>query len=846
MQSLEKAFLCPRRSTVALAVAGILASGTSWAAEDELAEVTVTASRREESLSKVPISVAAISQEQMEVQGLKEIDNIARYTPGLKLDRAGNGGNNISIRGISSGAGAGTTGVYIDDTPIQVRNLAYSSGNLFPTLFDLERVEVLRGPQGTLFGAGSEGGTVRFIQTQPNVNNSSLYTRAEYAFQDGGDPLYELGGAFGAPLVEGKVGFRLSAFHRKEGGWIDGVYGTPTIVDPTGVAGPEASATFTNVTVQRPDMNSNSTTGFRGAMKFQFTDVLSVTPSVTYQKVERADGFDGFWTALSTKGHYARPVYSATPASASNRFTNLTSPDKDVGKDTFILPQVALEWDAGSVTLSSNTSYFDRHFTQYFDFTNYYVGFYAATPDKFPRPGDKSSSLYDNSQKNLVQELRLQSNDNDARLTWVAGLFFEQAKQQGIQDIGENFLVKAPRVGWFFLPGFLHAVNDGDPYGPGSTAYRNWFGVTADPTTSSIWSIDFGAKDTQYAVFAETQFKLTEKFKLIAGVRLSRNEVNFRADYAAPENNLNAPLAGLGVVPPIAPAYSTVAVKTAENAYTPKFGFSYQIDDRNMVYATAAKGFRPPGASQRLPLGCGQDLVDLGYVDGNGDPEQKFRYSSDTVWSYEIGTKNRLFDNRLAVDASAYHIIWNDIQTSVFLPNCAESFVDNGSKAKSQGFDLGLQLHVFGALSVTTNVGYNKTTFLKDFVSPGGLALNEKGDFLNGSPPPWVYSVSPQYDFTLPGDRPLFIRLDLSGSSQARVTQALNGRPPVAGNGLLSARIGTRIAGAEVQIFANNVTNRAPDLTLNKGGLGGGFQNAFWTNSTVRPRTVGVFVSYRK
>jgi iron complex outermembrane receptor protein len=581
-------------------------------------------------------------------------------------------------------------------------------------------------------------------------------------------------------------------------------------------------------------------------MKFQFTDDLSVTPSVTYQRDERDDGFDVFWEALSTKGRYARPVYSATLASASNRFTDLTSPDKDVGKDTFILPQIALDWDAGSVTLSSNTSYFDRQFTQYWDFTNYYTGFYAATPTHFPRPGDKASSLYDNRQKNLVQELRLQSNDNDARLTWVAGLFFQQAKQRAIQNIGENFLGKAPEVGWFFLPSFLHAVDDGDPYGPGSTAYRNWFGVEADADTSSIWSIDFGTKDTQYAVFAETQFKITEKLKLITGLRLSRNEVDFSADYAGPENNLNAPLAGLGVVPPIAPAYSTVDIKTAENAYTPKIGFSYEIDSYNMFYATAAKGFRPPGASQRLPLACGQDLQDLGYVDGSGDPEQKFRYTSDTVWSYEIGTKNRLFRNRLAIDASVYHILWNDIQTLVNLPNCAESFVDNGSKAKSQGFEVGLQLHLFAALSVTTNVGYNNTTYLKDFVSPGGIPINIKGDHLNGSPPAWVYSVSPQYDFEAFGRRPLFIRLDLSGSSQGRVTQALGGMPPVAGNGLLSARIGTQIGRAEVQIFANNVTNRAPDLALSNGGLSGGLQNAFWTNTTVRPRTVGVFVSYRR
>jgi outer membrane receptor protein involved in Fe transport len=151
------------RSSLLLAAPACLCATQAVAqsanADEGLAEITVTATRREESLSKVPISVSAFSQEQMDSRGLKQIDDVVRYTPGLTLTRLSNGSNNIAIRGISSGAGAGTTGVYIDDTPIQVRNLAYSSGTVFPALFDLERVEVLRGPQGTLFGAGSEGGT---------------------------------------------------------------------------------------------------------------------------------------------------------------------------------------------------------------------------------------------------------------------------------------------------------------------------------------------------------------------------------------------------------------------------------------------------------------------------------------------------------------------------------------------------------------------------------------------------------------------------------------------------------------------------------------------------------------
>lgn len=301
-----------RPMLVAMSLPLALASVQGQAAEGDseqegLHEVVVTATRRSESALKVPVSIAAFSQQQLDNQGLKEIDDLTRYTPGLRLTRTTNGGNNISIRGISSGAGAGTTGVYIDDTPIQVRNLAYAAGSTFPALFDLERVEVLRGPQGTLFGSGSEGGTVRFIQTSPSLNDYSGYARGEVSTTQGGDPSYEGGAAFGGPIIEGKLGFRVSGFYRKEGGYVDGISGTPVVLDPTGNAGP-ASLTFTNKQVTRENTNSVEITGFRGALKFALTDAIDITPSVTYQKTERNDGFDTFWPAASNGTSHAPGV----------------------------------------------------------------------------------------------------------------------------------------------------------------------------------------------------------------------------------------------------------------------------------------------------------------------------------------------------------------------------------------------------------------------------------------------------------------------------------------------------------------------------------------------------------
>lgn len=184
-----------------------------------LTEIVVTATRHEESLSKVPISVTALTEEAMDIRGVKDFQDVARFTPGVNIDNSGT--NNISIRGIASTGGAGTTGIYIDDTPIQMRALAFNPDDTLPKSFDIERIEVLRGPQGTLFGAGSEGGTVRYITTQPSLTKSSIYGRSEVSYTQGGDPSYELGVAGGTPLIDGTLGVRATVWYRKDGGYVD-------------------------------------------------------------------------------------------------------------------------------------------------------------------------------------------------------------------------------------------------------------------------------------------------------------------------------------------------------------------------------------------------------------------------------------------------------------------------------------------------------------------------------------------------------------------------------------------------------------------------------------------------
>src|SRR5579862_1236875 len=176
------------------------ATENAASAPSALQEVVVTATRHEESLSKVPISVTALTQDTMDQKGIKDFIDIARFTPGVSIDNSAT--NAISIRGISSSAGAGTTGIYIDDTPIQMRSVGFNPDDALPKTFDLERVEILRGPQGTLFGAGAEGGTVRYLLTQPSLTTDSTYVRSEAAYTEYGQPSYEFGVAHGGPVVD--------------------------------------------------------------------------------------------------------------------------------------------------------------------------------------------------------------------------------------------------------------------------------------------------------------------------------------------------------------------------------------------------------------------------------------------------------------------------------------------------------------------------------------------------------------------------------------------------------------------------------------------------------------------
>jgi len=795
-------------------------------ASGALAEVVVTSQRREESLSKVPISITAITQQDIDSKGIKDITDVARFTPGISVDTTGT--DNIAIRGIASSGGSGTTGIYIDDTPIQMRGLAFNPDEALPKAFDIERVEVLRGPQGTLFGAGSEGGTVRYITTQPSLTKTTIYSRNEVSYTTHGDPSFETGIAAGGPLIDGKLGMRATVWYRRDGGWIDRV-------DPT--------ADYPQHAVVDRNANHADSVMIRLAALWAPADNWTVTPSVFYQKRDQHD-VSNYW-----------PIYS-NPSSdkyVSGNPTGRPTPDK------FYLPALKIQGDFGAFQLISNTSYYHREEISGYDGTLYNLGFYQTfgVQDGVPYPlldgngihlpadiaSYRSPATVANDQQNFTQEIRLQSSDPTAKLLWTGGLFFSSNRQQYLEEIHDPQLEAFSQS--IFGVGYLDEFSFEDPVGSG-----NFTSVPFDPRyPNDSYFLQTHARDKQYAVFGEGTYAITDSLKVTAGVRFSRTEFSFDSETGGPQ--LFAPN-----------QESHPANK--ENSFTPKLNVSYQINPVNMVYATYAKGFRPGGGNNPLPqAACAEDFATFGITKS---PES---YSSDSVHSFEVGSKNTI-GGRLRLATSLYYIRWNNIQQTVVPPICQISFITNLGRAIAKGADIQVEWQATDALSAELTAGYTDARFTQNssFGSTQGgygadgvtpiLPIVNRGDAIvgqSGQPgAPVTVSVGAEYKFTL-AQHDSFVRFDYEYAGRNHWTsprQDANTGQFDAANYTLSAtnfaslRAGMKVDAWSIEPFIDNlfdthtVTNY--DFTIDPGCDG---CTRLQRQYTFRPRTYGVTATYR-
>ncbi|HEY2684461.1 MAG TPA: TonB-dependent receptor [Steroidobacteraceae bacterium] len=819
-------------SVSAAAVAALLCLGAATishgadvadnAAENQgpLADIIVTATRHDESLSKVPISVTAVTQEAMDIKGIKDISDIARFTPGVTVDTSGT--NNIAIRGISSSGGAGTTGIYIDDTPIQIRALAFNPDDALPKSFDIDRVEVLRGPQGTLFGAGSEGGTVRYITTQPSLTKTSFYSRDEVSYTEGGAPSYEAGVAGGMPLIDGKLGARLTIWYRRDGGYIDHI-------DPTSLQTIEKNANYEQTFLARL------------STLWQVSDSWSVQPSIYYQDRFRNE-FNDYW-----------PLYSNP---SNNRFVS-ADPDTRTDPDRFYLASFKVEGDIGIAKLISNTSFYHRIEETGYSGTLYNLGFYQSgvfingdgspASSTYPLldgsgvhlpPGltnYRSPASIDNTQRNFAQEIRLQSNDPSAKLQWTTGLFASVNRQSYTEQIHDPML-NALSVG---LTG---------------ATYDNWFGYTDNagnyiPTLfdphypQDSYFLHTRAKDQQIAAFGEGTYSFTDQFKLTLGARMSWTQFSNDSLTGGPQL-----------------FYINTAVDSSEKekSFTPKLSFSYQMDPNNLFYFTYAKGFRPGGANNPVPYpACAEDFSNFGIT---GSPAT---FGSDSVHSFEVGAKNN-FDNRVKIASSVYYIRWNHIQQTVVPPICQISFIDNLGTAIAKGVDLQAEVAITDNFTAEFSTGYTDARYTAsggfanpDPTAPPNQPIVERGDAISGQSgqpnAPFTASLGLEYKFNV-FNVPSFVRFDdeyesrnhyNSPSQDINTAQFDDANYHLSATNFASARAGASFGTLQIAAFCDNlmdthtVTNY--EWTIDPGDGNSRLERQF----AFRPRTFGVTFTYR-
>ncbi len=790
----------------------------------------------------MPISVSAFTSAKMEVLNIKSFADIAKFTPGVTFDEDR---HDVSIRGIDSKAGSGTTGIYIDDTPIQMRALGLNANNTLPTVFDLQRVEVLRGPQGTLFGAGSEGGTVRYITNQPSLTTFSGLAHAEASNTQDGSPNYEAGLAFGGPIIEDKLGYRVSAWGRHDGGWVDRT-------NNNDVGGTEKNANYVDTYV------------LRAAATWAPTSNLTITPAINYQKRDQHN-HDEYWVSTSNPG--SGDYQSGTP-------------DRMADRDRFYLPSLKIDWDLGPVKLISNTSYYNRR-----EIVNGYSGtlynlsyFQHFTTNTDPDPVDDgtniipgqpanpvdpqlstpagcataaqgtagcmtgnllnanglnipgfgpyvSSNLITNTQENFTQEVRLQSNDPGARLTWTAGVFYAHNSQRSIEEIRDQQLPALTQYLW----GEDMLTAWGEDLLPNGDDYIN----------------DTKAHDRQVALFADGTYKITDALKLNVGLRYAWTHFDFHNINGGAQDLLcGAGGLAAGGVDNCSPGtvvidgrpYSLASGSKDETPFTPKVNLSYQFNPDDMVYATFSKGYRIGGATPPLPAAaCGGVFPTS--------------YNSDTVTNYELGSKDRFLDRKLQVSGSVYYIQWDNIQQAIYVPTCGIQFTANAGSAISQGFDFQGQWQLTPDFDIELSVGYTDAHFTGNAVEKvSGSQLAAKGDVLDVVP--WTVALGAQYNFSI-NDHDGFLRADYEYNSRrtkpiptedpANADFYDSGLVPNPATNLVSARAGLTVKKWELALFVENLFDSHPRLDLqHEDGT-----TALFEATTFRPRTIGLSASYK-
>ena len=782
-------------SPIAAAVMLALGSQAVWAqdAAGELEEVVVTAQKRSEKMQDVPISMEAMGNQKLEELNVQNFADYAKLLPSISATPSaftGVGFTKVYMRGIVTGGdGQATTsqpsvGTYLDEQPITT-----VQGNLDIHLYDIARVEALAGPQGTLYGASSQAGTIRIITNKPDASGFSAGYSLEGNTVDNGGQGYVAEGFVNIPLGE-KAAVRLVGWKSKTGGWVDNVRGTRTYRGDISTTADDI--TVDNVAYAKDNYNTVDTTGARAALRVELNDNWTLTPSVQMQE-QKGKGASGDDLSSFAPGDYAVKHFRAEYANDKWYQVGLTVEGKIGNFDlTYSGNHLHRDVDASS-DYSDYTYWYDNLYT-----SGYFAGLFVNNAGQ--RVDPSQSYINNDGYSKQSHEIRISSSQEN-RLRGQIGLFYQKQKHDFQESFGN-------------IPGLanIYLMNQDEPNG------KQFPGV--------VYLNSMDREDTDKAVFGSLAYDLTDKLEVSVGMRFFKPEVTVKGffGYGLGYNPSRAPTdtepgavanGGSGAFSPNGQGWSrngewrcksqvsykdapclNVDKGIAESDHISRFNLRYKATDDAMMYVTWSEGYRPGGIN-RNPFA--------------GD------YKSDFLTNYEFGWKTEWFNRTLQFNGALFLQKWKDFQIGFQGANGITQ-VDNGPSAEVKGAEIQLMWLASENLLISSSTAFYKSKLKSDysnFDAAGNVVdVNAPAGTRLPITPKFKGSLLARYKFNV-GDYEGHVQGSLahSGSAASRLNIADNAVVgDIEANTTLDVSTGVERGNYSLELFVQNLTNENASL----------------------------------
>ena len=780
-----------RRQSLASAGAVALVSGVAAApmaaAQQGLAieEVIVTAQKRDESVQDVPISIDVIGEAQLEDLGVTDLEDFAQLLPSVSYVALGPGSGSIYIRGISGGGenvlgSSPNVAVYLDEQPITA-----VGGYLNPHIYDIARIEALAGPQGTLFGANSQSGSIRIITNKPNPAGFEASYDLEASSIKDGDLGYLFEGMVNIPLSD-RAALRLVGWHKEDAGFIDNVPYSHTfsnaniragLTDPALIA-KAADITVDNADVVENDFNEATTTGARAALGIDLNDNWTVTANVMRQELE------------------ASGVWDHDPEEVGDLEVTRLLPDES--DDEWTQVSLVVEGEISGFELTYAGSYLDRKSyatVDYSLYTDWYISggfvqaFYSCYVSYFGECTDpREQSTYDDHVKRDNHEIRIAS-PQDLRFRALLGAFYEDSEHDFDWEwhvLGLNGLTSAA--------GTPAAVEPPDIY----------------------WTTDMVRGNEETAIFGEVAFDLADNFTVAGSFRSFDSEVSLTGFYGT----VWWPSRFGGR----APGEENADLVTKDKDTVFKGNVSWHVTDDMMLYGTYSEGYRPGGLNR-----------DPSTVAG-------FGYDPDFVESWEVGVKATGMDGRVRYNLAAFTMDWDDFQlTRIDNSISPATLTYNVGTARSRGIEGDIAYLLTENWDVTMAFSLIDAELSEDYWINSANEGDGNPDAPKGRSLPRVpdfkANVSTRYSFQLADFdgyvQAYWVYTGSSYNALVGTSQAVRGRKKQHAYDILNLAVGIERDNWGAELFMRNVTDERAEV----------FKNAFSYDSRIttnRPRTIGL------